>query len=73
MELVILVFVVYLALCSMYLLIKSRKHDGKLVLRTTEEGKTVYTLQLECDPEELMHKRSISFKVDSSSKETENS
>lgn len=73
MELVIYVFVIYTALCFLYFIIKSRQHDGKMVVTTTEEGKTIFTLELEGDPEELRHKRSISFKVDSSNREIENS
>ena len=41
---------------------QDRTHDGKIVLTDTED-KMVFTLQLEGDPEALVHKDSVSFKI----------
>ena len=38
-------------------------YDGKLVVYTPEEGKTLYSLELDLTPEEIEEQSSISFKV----------
>ena len=40
-----------------------RPYDGNLVVTTTENGKTVYTLELGIDPDEIGSKKQIVFKT----------
>jgi len=68
MEAYMFIMAVTILVCCVYLLIKLNQHDGKMVVTTTEEGKTIFTLELEGDPADLVNKKSISFKVDSSTR-----
>lgn len=38
-------------------------HDGELVVETNDEGRKLFSLQLDGDPEEIEQKSSISFKI----------
>ena len=41
----------------------SEGHDGQIVINTTDEGKTVFSLELDKDPDELKKQKNISFEV----------
>ena len=41
----------------------SNQYDGQMVIKTTEEGKKIFSLELESNPEDLEDKDEISFKV----------
>lgn len=69
MEFVILVLSAITAICGVYLLLTSRRYDGKMVISTNSDGNKIFTLELDGDPAELVDKKSIRFKVDSSEKE----
>ncbi len=57
--LLILAFVVGLLLRA-----KSRtSYDGHIVVSTTEEGKKLFTLELDGDPHELEKRESVTFKI----------
>lgn len=53
--------VIFGAAC-MYASIRFRKSTGELVLSETEEGR-IYTLRLEEEPEDLVKRRYILFRV----------
>lgn len=38
-------------------------HDGKIIVTKTSDGKKIFTLELDGDPDEIEGKDSISFKV----------
>lgn len=38
-------------------------YDGNLVIKEPEEGKKIFSLEFDGDPEEIVHKKAISFKV----------
>lgn len=38
-------------------------HDGEMVIEHTEDGRVIYALQLNGDPEKLSESGSVSFKV----------
>jgi hypothetical protein len=40
-----------------------KSYDGQVVVTKTPEGKTIYTLELDIDPEEIRNMFSLSFKV----------
>jgi hypothetical protein len=40
-----------------------RTYDGQVVISKNEMGKTIFTLELDIDPEEIKEMYSLSFKV----------
>lgn len=42
---------------------KDMAYDGKLVITEQDEGPKVFSLEIDGDPEEIEHKKSIAFKV----------
>jgi hypothetical protein len=50
-------------LVIIHLKLKSGHHDGKMVIEDGEEGKTIFSLNLDGDPMELINRPSVSFKV----------
>lgn len=43
------------------------KYDGKIVLKELEDGKKLYSLELDGDPQDLDQKKEVTFKIDSAS------
>jgi hypothetical protein len=41
----------------------NKHYDGEVVISTTEEGKTIFGLELEIDPDEIKNMSSLLFKV----------
>lgn len=69
MEFLSIAIVVVFIVMSLYLAKPSRRYDGKMVISTNSDGNKIFTLELDGDPAELVDKKSIRFKVDSSEKE----
>lgn len=69
MEFLSIALVVVFIAMSLYLAKPSRRYDGKMVISTNSDGNKIFTLELDGDPAELVDKKSIRFKVDSSEKE----
>lgn len=51
-----------------WVIIHNTKYDGSMIVETTEEGKKVFSLQLEGDPADFEDKDTIIFQVISSVK-----
>lgn len=66
MEIVIIVLLVIVTICCLYLIIDSKRYDGKMIIMTNDDGNKIFSLELNGDPAELPKKKSITFKVDSS-------
>ncbi len=64
---VIFVFVLLMVAFSgwgVFIIFVLNKHyDGEVVISTTEEGKTIFGLELEIDPDEIKNMSSLLFKV----------
>ena len=63
---ILIIVVLILIICIQYVLYHVKpmiKHDGQIVITTNEEGKKIFTLELDKDPEEIENLNSISFKV----------
>jgi hypothetical protein len=50
-------------LYNLYLKVDQRQYDGKIVIGTSENGKKLFSLELDGDPEELEPKSSVTFKI----------
>jgi hypothetical protein len=46
-----------------YIRLKTRPHDGQMVVTVNDEGKMVYVLELNGDPADLQDQEVVSFKV----------
>ncbi len=72
-EQVVGVTVVIITFLGVYLSISSERYkesgaayDGTLVINTNEDGRKLFSLELDKDPDEIEQKGSISFKLSSS-------
>jgi hypothetical protein len=62
-DIILAVLVVFQMLFIIHLKLKASHHDGKIVIEDGDEGKTIFSLNLEGDPMELVDRQSVSFKV----------
>jgi hypothetical protein len=54
----------FFGMMLMYVLLKFRaRDDGQIVITTTEDGKRIFSLELDKDPDELELMERVTFKV----------
>jgi len=53
-------------LANAYFVINRLRYDGNIVVKNTELGGTVFSLELDMDPEEIREMKIIRFKVSES-------
>jgi hypothetical protein len=66
MSIVIVILILLLILCGTvfaYLVLRPVKYDGTIFVETTEEGKTMFSLEIDKDPDLLRERSVIIFKV----------
>jgi hypothetical protein len=57
----ILLFVIFVL--SVTISLFHRRHEGQIVVMEDEEGKKIFTLELNGDPEDIVRMKSVTFKV----------
>ena len=60
---VLAIILVVLGCVNLYLMFKPKKYDGAIVITTQENGKRLFSLEINRDPEELEKMTAVLFKV----------
>jgi hypothetical protein len=62
-EIILIIGVVIETMYIIHLKFKESRHDGQMFIDNTDDGKKIFSLNLEGDPMELVNKPSVTFKV----------
>ena len=56
-------FTIFAIFFGLWSYIDSKKYDGQIIIKTSESGNTLFSLELEGDPADLRKKQVVSFKI----------